>query len=999
MNRMYAKFFAVLFMALAIPLILQAQDIDVSGKVSDSKDGSPLPGVNVILVGTTSGTITDLNGLFRIKAGQGAKLEFRMLGYSSQVRSVSGPEMKVALSEEGRNLKEAVVIGYGEVRKKDLTGAVTSISTKDFQTGVITSPEQLIQGKAAGVQITPGSGSPGSGASIRIRGGASLNASNDPLIVIDGVPVQGGIAGSPNPLNLINPNDIENITVLRDASAAAIYGSRASNGVILITTKKGTKGADPTFSISSQNSVAVIPKYVDVLSAAELRRIVSDSGTTEQKALITDSTTSTDWQKEIYQLARTFDQNISYGGTFKNIPFRVSGGFLNQTGILKTDRMDRVTAGFNVSPAFLNGNLRLNLNLKGSYSSNFFANQGAIGSAVSYDPTKPVRSNDTARQIRGRYDGYFELLGANGKPLSLAPRNPVAMLYQSSNRSDVYRSIGNVTLDYSPSFFPDLTASLNLGYDISSGSGSSRVSDSSALNYEQKGSYNRYKQENRNLIGEFYLRYMKEISVIQSRIDINAGTSFQDFLTTNTFYRGKTYGGDTIQGSSPLLFPFDKPQNRLQSGWARLIYTFKNRYMFTGTLRVDGSSRFSRDNRWGFFPSAAFAWVVTEEGFLKNQKVLSNLKFRLSYGETGQQDIGANYAYLPRYSLSQPSVLYPFGDRYYNMYAPIAYDPNIRWESTASYNAAFDFGFLDERITGSVDFYLKKTSDLLNTIPVPSGSNFSDQVLTNVGSIENRGVELSINTTPVKKENLNWDLGFNITYNENKVTKLVELEDSNYIGVPAGGIGLGRTIQLQSVGSPLNGFYCLEQVYDKNGKPVEGEFVDQNGDGRITEKDFVKKHQPAPRIFFGLSSTLNYRKFSFGFVMRGNYGNYMFANQMAGSGAYSSVLTSNPFLTNASGNIRETNFDGNLDQGAKNINRFYSSYYLRNASFIKLDNINVSYNFGEVWKKLRLAANFNVQNALIITRYAGIDPEIGNGIDNNIYPRPRVFVLGLTLTY
>jgi len=977
-----------------------AQEIEISGKVTAAEDGSGLPGVTILIIGTAQGTQSDINGNYKLKATTGANLEFRFLGYTSERRTVNGSDpINIVLKEEVKALKEAVVIGYGSVRKKDLTGAVTSISSKDFQTGVVTTADQLIAGKAAGVQITPNGGGPGSGSTIRIRGGASLSASNDPLIVIDGVPVQGGIAGSPNALSLINPNDIENITILKDAASAAIYGSRGSNGVILVTTKRGTKGGQPTLSFSSQNSIGVIPRYVDVLSASELRRVVNDSGTAVQRALITDSTTSTDWQKQIYQLARTFDQNLSYGGSFKNVPFRVSVGYLNQTGILKTDEMNRVTTAINLSPTFLDGSLKVQLNLKGSYSSSFFANGGAIGSAVGFDPTKPVYTKETSRLIEGKDYGYYEYLDADGRPLSLSPKNPVAMLNQSSNRSNVYRSISNVTIDYTPKFFPDISANLNLGYDISKGTGNSFTTDSSAVAYEQKGASNQYKQENRNLLGEFYLKYNKEIPKLKSKIEVLAGTSFQDFYTIDTYYRGLTYKGDTILGSKPLQFPFDKPQNRIQSFYGRLIYSLNNKYLLSATVRQDGSSKFGRENRWGLFPTLAVAWTVSEENFLKNQKLLSTLKFRLSYGETGQQDGLQNYGYLPRFSAGAPTVQYPFGNNYYQSFAPIAFDPNIKWETSTTYNAAIDFGLFDERISGSVDFYMKKTSDLLNTISLPSGSNFSDQVQTNVGSVENKGVELSINSTPILTPNLIWNLGFNITYNKNTITKLIAVEDSNYVGLATGGIGLDRNIQLHRVGNTFQAFYVLEQVYDSNGKPIEGQFIDQNNDGRINEKDFVIKHQPAPKFLFGLSTSVTWKKLTIGMVVRANYGNYVYAGQWAGSGAYSSILTANPFLSNGSGNLLETNFDGNIADSPKNTYRFFSSYYLRNAAFIKFDNINVSYNFGEVYKKLRLAANFNLQNAFIISKYAGINPELSNGIDNSIYPIPRVFTLGLSLTY
>jgi iron complex outermembrane receptor protein len=988
---------AVLSFLLIFSLPGWAQTVNVTGNVRSALDNEPLPGVGVQIKGTTRGAITDIDGNFKLEAENGNVLVISFLGYKTVEITVGpGANYNVLLQEDVKELGDVVVIGYGTAKKKDLTGSVTSISTKDFQNGVITTPDQLISGKAAGVQITPNGGGPGAGSTIRIRGNASLSASNDPLIVIDGVPVDNrGIAGSPNPLSLINPNDIENISILKDASAAAIYGSRASNGVILITTKKGARGAKPTLTISSQNSISVIPRYVDVLSAAEVRKLVKDSGTVAQQALITDSTTSTDWQREIFQLARTFDQNISYSGELFKTPFRISAGYLNQTGILKTDLMNRVSNAINISPTFFDGSVKVNLNLKNSYSSNRFANGGAIGSALVYDPTKPVYARG---EDANRFGGFYEIT-TDGIPTSLAPRNPVGMLYMTRNISNVYRSVGNLTIDYIPSFFPDLTANLNLGYDVSRGSGFVETSPVSAMAFEQGGSYNQYKQHNSNQIAEFFLRYNKESEDKKHRVEVLGLTSYQDVLTTNFFYRGLNYFRDTIQGTTPLLFDKDKPQWRIASLLSRANYSYMSKYFITATVRRDGSSRFGRNNRWGTFPSAAVAWTLSEEAFLKDNNTISLLKFRLGYGSTGQQDIGQNYAYLPRYSIGVPSVQYPFGGQFYTMISPIAYDPNIQWETSIFTNLAVDFGILKDRINGSIDFYRKSTKDLLNVIPIPSGSNFSDQVFTNVGNMENRGVEITINTIPIQKEDFVWNFNFNVTFNRNEVTKLRPVADSNFIGNLTGGIGLGRTIQIHTVGFPQNSFYVLQQVYDANGKPIEGEFVDQNGDGIINEKDFIKMKDPWPNTFFGISTDFTYKNFTFGMVWRGSLGNYVFANQQATSGTIQSVINNNPFITNGSGDIRETRFSGNLPDGAKNNNRFFSSYYLRDASFIRADNIYMSYNFGEVYGRMRLAANFNLQNPLVITRYKGIDPEIFNGIDNTIYPRPRVFTAGVTLNY
>jgi TonB-dependent starch-binding outer membrane protein SusC len=1008
MKKLYAKIFAMLALAFSLSNLAFGQELEVSGKVTDAKDGSGLPGVNVLVVGTTNGAISDINGSYKLKAGIGAILEFRFLGFTTERRTVvASAVIDVSLSEEVKNLKEAVVIGYGQVRKKDLTGSLSNVTSKDFQTGINTTPEALIAGKVAGVQITNNGGSPGSGSTIRIRGGASLNASNDPLIIIDGVPVEGGgVSGSPNALSLINPNDIESFTVLKDASATAIYGSRASNGVIIITTKKGSVNQlRPTITLSTQNSVSQPYRFVDVLSGDEFRAMVKQYGTPAQKKLIdTAGTTNTDWQKEIYRLAYTTDNNLSFSGNLKfkegyNLPYRISGGYLNQQGILKRDQMDRFTGGINLSPVLLNGDLKVNLNFKIARTTNFFANRGAIGSAVVFDPTKPVNAT---RDSLGNapFGGYFEWADNTGKtPLSLAPKNPVGLLNSREDKSEVNRILTNVQLDYAIPFLKDLRANLNIGTDRSEGKGTVKVDSIYASDFVRKGVNNNYLQKKQNNLLEFYFNYNKEIKEISSRFDVVAGYGYQDFLTNVYNYADFRYNGDTMPNSKPV-FATDKPQNRLISYYGRLNYVLMEKFLITGTVRTDGSSRFGNDVRWGFFPSVAGAYTLSEESFIKKIPAINQLKIRVGYGLTGQQDIGSNYAYLPTYRLTNPSAQYQFGDQYYYGYRPSAYDPRIKWEQTATTNAAVDFSLFSDRVSGSVDFYLKETSNLLNTIPTPAGANFSDQVLTNVGSIENRGVEININTIPVQTKDLTWNFGFNVTMNRNRVTKLTAVADSSYPGIYTGGIdgGVGSTIQIHSVGYPTNSFLVYRQVY-KDGKPVEGQFEDLNGDGRINEDDQYHYKQAAPTSFYGINTSVQYKKLTVGLVLRGSFGNYVYNNIYSDKGNRNAAFIQTGYVNNISANYLETGFTGKPVGGASTDQTRLSDYFVQNASFLRFDNIFLSYNFGEITKKFSLAANFNVQNAFFISNYEGIDPEIGGGIDNNFYPRPRVFTLGLTANF
>ncbi len=992
-----------LLYAICLPLLLlslsaAAQDKVITGRVLDTT-GRGIPGVSVSVKGQTSrGTTTADGGTWSLSVPASATtLVFSSVGYGSREVSIAGRSAsEVTLQPTAGNLSEVVVIGYGTARKRDLTGSVTAVTAKDFQKGAIVTPEQLIAGKVAGVQITSNGGAPGAGSTIRIRGGASLNASNDPLIVIDGVPIaNGGISGSANALSLINPNDIESFNVLKDASAAAIYGSRASNGVIIITTKKGRNGK-ARFNFSTQNSISTLPKKADVLSADEFRTYVRAKGTAAQAAIL--GTANTDWQDQVFNSAFLSDNNLSVTGGIKNVlPYRVSLGYLNQNGILRTGNLQRTSLAINVNPTLFK-TLRVDLNLKGSYSKSRFADEGSIGNAVRFDPTQPVSSGGK------RFGGYFEWLDpASISGLrSLAPRNPVGLLEQRDDRSNVKRSIGNLQLDYRLPFFQDLRANLNVGYDIAEGKGTIKVPDSASSSYYRfkdaankyhSGVANEYRQTRSNTTLEGYLNYTKDVKSISSRFDVTAGYSYQNFLTTNYAFPDRTTDG-TI--ANPITFPFDKPENTIISYFGRLNYTFNGKYLLTATVRRDGSSRFSKANRWGTFPSGAFAWRVKDEDFLKNSKAISDLKVRLGYGVTGQQEGIGLYNYLPRYSISDSGARYQFGSAYYSLYRPSGYNPNLKWEQTATYNAGLDFGFASNRITGTIDVYLKKTKDLLSEVDQPAGTNFSNKIIANIGEMENRGVELSLNTAIVKSRDFNIDLGFNATYNQNKITKLTFTNNPNFPGNLTGGIagGVGSTIQIQSVGYSRNSFYVYQQIYDKSGKPVEGLFEDRNRDGIINGDDLYRYKAPDPEWFLGTSANIGYKRFDASFTMRANLGNYVYNNRFSNTGVQRNLIDPLGFLANGSRNVLETNFTGNGDQ------YFFSDYYIENASFLRMDNISVGYNAGNLLRKntsLRFGAT--VQNVFVVTKYRGLDPEVAGGIDNNFYPRPRNFVLSANLSF
>jgi TonB-linked SusC/RagA family outer membrane protein len=1017
-KRLLVRMHVILIMLLFLQGSLTAQQAGggggekrtFSGRVTDAKDGSPLQGVTVQPKGVLAGgVITGPDGRFKITLPAQVKtLVFSSIGYGIQEAPVGAGPVQVSLTANISGLNEIVVIGYGTTRKKDLTGAIATVGEKDFQKGSITTPEQMIAGKVAGVSIISNSGQPGAGSTIRIRGGASLNASNDPLIVIDGVPLDGEvpagqtsvISGAGNPLSFINPNDIESFTILKDASAAAIYGTRASNGVIIITTKKGKGGGPVKVDLSSVNSVATLTKKVSVLSAGQFRSVVNANGTPAQIAMM--GAANTDWQDQIYQDGVGTNDNLSISGGIKKLPYRISVGYQDQNGILKTDNLQRTSLAFVFNPVLFDNHLKIDLNLKGSMENARFGNQAAIGAATTFDPTQPVHSKSN------RFGGYYEWLDpttATGL-VNLAGRNPVGYLEQEFDRGKPERSIGNLQLDYKFHFFPDLHLNVNLGYDVARGKGVTYTTDSAASAYLAGGgggANNPYKQNKTNTLAEYYLSYSKDLKSIKSHVDVLGGYSYNNYLTTIYYYPSFYANGTEVVNSAPP-FPFDKPDHTLISYFGRANYSYDDKYLLTATIRRDGSSRFAPQNRWGLFPSVALAWKLKQETFLRNANAVSDLKLRLGYGVTGQQDGIGNYDYLSYYSLSQANASYQFGDTYYQGYRPSGFYSNRKWEQTATYNAGLDYGFLDNRITGSVDVYLKKTSDLLNNVPQPAGSNFSAYIVANVGSMKNQGVEFSINAEPIRGRDLTWDIGFNVTYNKNTITNLTVVpNDTAYTGFPSGGIagGIGgQFAEINAVGGSKNTFYLYKQVYNSAGQPIEGVFVDKNGDGIINQNDLYKSKPADPQVFLGFTTSVTFRRWSAGMVMRASLGNYDYNNNFSQTGNLNQIL-GNSVLYNASSNYLVSHFKGG------NAQELLSDYYLQNASFLRMDNINIGYDMGKIpHTQTRLRLNANVQNVFIITKYKGVDPEIaangnpGNpGIDNNLYPRPRTYNLGVNLNF
>ncbi len=1009
------SFFAFLmFFGLSVVAIAQT---GIRGIITDAA-GVPLFNASVLVDGQGKGAVSDDKGYYEItglKAGT-YNVIYKFMGFSPQTDQVTVVANQMVTNDfqfasKTQDVSDVVVIGYGTQRTKDLTGSATVINEKNFVQGSLASPEQLVMGKVAGLKVTSNDGAPGSGSTLRLRGGTSINASNDPLIVVDGVPLDnGGIAGAANPLSLINPNDIASFVVLKDASATAIYGSRAANGVILITTKRGSSSNAVKVVLDSKTSVSTIAKYFDVLSADSLRNLVNAKGTNAQKALLGDS--STDWQRQVFRSAFVTDNNVSITGGIKNLPYRLSVGNRIDNGILKRDQFARTSVSLNMNPSFLDKTLQVEANMKYVQTASFFANRGALGAAF-FDPTQPIYSGSEA------YGGYFEWID-NNKPNVLSARNPLGLIEQSTDQSKVNRAIANAKLTYNLPSLPALKATVNAGGDFSEGTGFTITPASSASGFYTQGRYTNYRTTKTNKLFESYLSYNSGAKWEKQTLEVVAGYSYQDWDTYSPNNPALNEAQDSIIEAA-TAFPF-YTRNVLMSYYGRAIYNYAGKYVVNVSVRRDGSSRFSPETRWGVFPAASAAWLISEEAFLKNSKTINMLKLRAGWGITGQQDGIGDYAYIGNYFEGATTAQYAFGGQYYQVLRPAGFDASLRWETTTSYNLGLDFGFKNDRFSGSVDVYQKDTRDLLATVPVPAGTNFTNEILTNVGAMQNRGVEVSINTGLIAKKDMRLDWSINGTYNINTVVKLSQVVDTTSPGVLIGGIGggIGNTIQAHQIGYPTFSFFVLEQQYDSQGRVIEvgslaeidmngdgqvtaadkwkdtNAFVDRNGDGIINVKDRYYSGQAAPLMFFGTALNFQYKKWYAGFSARAELGATIYNNIHSNSAVFQTIDGTKKYLNN----ISSLYYQDEVQRVTAN--QLMSDHYLEKANFLRMDFINVGYNFGKLGfakEKVGLNASFVVQNAFVITKYSGQDPEIGGGIDNNFYPRPRVYSVNLTFDF
>ena len=991
----------------------------ITGQVKDAT-GEPVIGASVLINGTSNGTVTDLDGNFSISVQPGATLTISYIGFQKQQVAAANGMVITLQEDQAQQMNEVVVIGYGAVKKSDLTGSVTALKPDSKNKGLVVNAQDMLAGKVAGVSVTSDGGTPGGGANIRIRGGSSLNASNNPLIVIDGVAMdQTGIKGVSNPLSLVNPQDIESFNVLKDASATAIYGSRGSNGVIIITTKKGRRGLQVSYNGSftvSKNS-----KNLDVLSADEYRGLIANKFGTDLYTLDANvnqvptaysrlGKANTNWQNEIFRTAFSHDHNVAVSGQVANwLPYRVSAGYTNQQGIIKTSNFERFTGALTLSPSFLNDHLKVTLNAKGMWTKNRYADGEAIKAARQFDPTQPVYASGY-----DNFGGYYQWLD-DGTALndsswpktyySLATKNPVSILNLKNDRAISRDFLGSADVDYKVHGFEDLRFHVTAGVDVAKGRQVTDVDPASpqAIYY---GSYGWESQLKRNMQLSAYAQYYHDFNdKAKNHFDIMAGYEWAHFWhnTNNAYwsYYPSTNGDATLAGKQRNYAPYYyATENYLVSFFGRANWSLMDgRYMVTATVRNDGSSRFKE--HWATFPSFAFAWRINEENLFKQIDWLSDLKLRLSWGMTGQQEGIGDYNYFAIYEMNKGNEsYYPIaGDG--SLARPKAYDPNLKWETTTSYNVGLDWGILKQRLTGSIDWYYRKTNDLLNNATVPAGANFRNQVMSNIGSMYNMGVETSLHWLAVNAKDFNWTMDYNFTYNYNKITNLNGGSDPNYF-VPTGGIsaGTGGNIQAQHVGNAVNSFHVFQQAYDKNGKPLEGVVVDRNSDGKITDADKYYYKAPAAPVTMGFASRFEYRNWDLGFALRASLGNYVYNDAFASTSnmSNSEIFVKSKFLVNRPTDVVADNWLSTETTSTQ------TDYWVQNASFLKLDNVTLGYSFANLlkqgsWNGITGRIYGTVNNVFCLTKYKGLDPEVFNGIDNNLYPRPISFILGLNLNF
>lgn len=999
-------------LALICGLILSvgafAQQIAVKGHVKDAS-GEPIIGATVRVEGQTGGAVTDFDGNFTLNAPKGATLNVSYIGYED-VQATASANVVITMVEDQKALEEVVVIGYGRAKKGDLTGSVSAMKPDDLSKGITNNASDMLVGKIAGVDVQTAGGTPGAGAQIRIRGGASLNATNDPLYVIDGLTIDGNTAkGMSNILAMINPNDIETFSVLKSASATAIYGSRASNGVIVITTKKGRKGQKPSVTYNGDITVSKIQKKYDTLGGDAYRALVASIDGLDASKL---GDANTDWQDEIFRTAVSTNHNISIQGGIKNMPYRVSAGYNIANGIVKTSWMRRFNSSFNLAPTFLEDHLNFNITAKYMHEKNRYADAGgAIGAALSIDPTRPVFDDSEASQF---FNGYYQgsQAVAEDSPFDPswkytnnpnAPQNPLALLKNMYDQASVDDFSGNVEADYKIHGFEDLHIHGSLGAQYTESKENKDISRYSFSNnyYGWNGEERYFKY---SVTANAYAQYMKEFGA--HFLDVMAGAEESHYHRS-----GYNYG----QGTNPFTGQAYNQSKRDEQAWAthnslvsyfgRLNYTLLERYMLTATFRADGSSRFAKGHKWGYFPSVALAWKINNENFLKNVRWIDELKLRLDWGKTGQQgfDSFGDFLYMPLYTVSNSYAEYPFGNTYYQTIRPASYNKNLKWETTTTWNAGLDFSALNGRIVASVDGYYRKTTDLLNSVTIPVGTNFASTMLQNIGDMKNYGLEFSLDARPIVTKDFTWQVTYNVAWNHSEITALTGSSqgDSDYYIATGETISKGNStkIMVNKVGETPNSFFVYQQVYDENGKPIEGLYVDRNGDGEINSKDKYCYKSPAPDVIMGFTTKFMYKNWDLSAAFHASFNNYVYYDYLSSKGAVSaSGLYSNSAFSNT--------FQEAVDLGFTGVGTEYwlSDYFVRNASYLKCSNITLGYSFGP---QLKYAGRdyfsgrwfFTVQNPFIITKYKGIDPEVSSGVDKNPYPRPISFQLGLTLNF
>ncbi|AUC74331.1 SusC/RagA family TonB-linked outer membrane protein [Olleya sp. Bg11-27] len=972
----------LLLALLFIPTVIFAQS-KVTGMVTEQATALPIPAVNVIVKNTSRGASTDFDGKYSLAVNSGDVLVYSYVGYTTQEITYTGQStINVVLIDDASLLDEIVVIGYGGVKKEDLTGSVDLVTEKDFNDGPIVSAQQLISGKIAGVNVSSGGGAPGEGQNITIRGVGSLSLNSSPLYVIDGFPIDnGGVGGTRNPLNLLNPSDIESITVLKDASATSIYGSRGANGVIIVTTKKG-KNKDFEFNLSAKTTVYSPVDYVDVLSADEFRSVVPLDSNADATSIALLGNANTDWQDEIYQTAFGKDYGFSALGSAFGVPLRASLGYSDHDGVLLGDNFERLNASLSLSPTFLDESLKIQINAKGSYTENQFANRGAIGSATSFDPTQsPYDANSP-------YAGYFAWIDqSTGQQANLATTNPLALLNLVDDTAEVRRLLGNFKADYTLPFFKDITVTVNVGLDKSNSHGRNSTSQFIPTSDPTwNGSFSNYTQEATNKLFDAYVTYNKTFKE-NHNVTAVAGHSYQSFEYDNFSYNSE-------KEEDGLEYEFvDKSKNVLLSYFGRLNYNFDSRYLLTATLRADASSKLNPEDRWGYFPSLAAAWNISNENFMENS-FFDDLKVRAGYGEVGNVNGLGDYLFLTRYTASTDSAGYQFGynngsPSFYQTYRPEAINTNLKWEIGRTLNLGLDFSILDRRITGLFNAYLRKTQDLIATSTVDPFTNFSNTIQANLGDMENKGIEIGLNVIPVQNDNFTWSFNYNVAFNENTVTSLPGDQ-------PIGGIstGIGTNVQVHREGETPFSYLVYKQLYNTNGSPIEGAYADLNGDNVINDADKYLYKDALADVTMGFNTNLNYKNWDLAVISRASIGNYVYNDVASSKGALNNVVpTTNNYLSNLSSDYLNTGFLNTTETNA------LSDHYVEDGSFFKIDNITIGYNAKDILKDIDARFYGSLQNVATFTNYDGIDPEIGGGIDNNFYPRPRSLVLGVNIDF